>query len=269
MKRTNRDASPLGSCRVAPVGADTGEGNRDRGDGEQRTRAPSARRDRVRPPRQEVDRAALDLIRRRGRDILATARRYAANLDDADDAYQRGLEILLRKAPTTREEDLVPWLKTVVKHEAFALRRHRERHAPVTDNGELSERGTPADATHDQACRHELLRHGSEALRQLKSQEVRALRLRAEGYSYAEICQITGWTYTKVNRALTEGRRALAIKLAGIQGGIECAKLAPLLSALADDDASTDQLGLLRRHMDTCLSCRARLRSLRAARQGG
>src|SRR5918992_3397111 len=114
MKRTNRDASPLGSCQVAPVGADTGEGNRNRGDREQRTGAPSARRERVRPPRPEVDRAALDLIRRRGRDILATARRYAANLDDADDAYQRGLEILLRKAPSTREEDLVPWLKTVV-----------------------------------------------------------------------------------------------------------------------------------------------------------
>jgi Sigma-70 region 2 len=114
MKRTNRDASPLGSCRVAPVGADAGAGNRDRGDREQRTCAPSARRERVRPLRQEVDRAALDLIRRHGRDILATARRYAANLDDADDAYQRGVEILLRKAPSTREEDLVPWLKTVV-----------------------------------------------------------------------------------------------------------------------------------------------------------
>jgi anti-sigma factor RsiW len=75
--------------------------------------------------------------------------------------------------------------------------------------------------------------------------------------------------YTKVNRCLTEGRQALSVRLAGIQGGIECAKLAPLLSALADDDASADQLGLLRRHMDTCLSCRARLRSLRAARQGG
>ena len=127
------------------------------------------------------------------------------------DAYQRGLEILLCKAPSTREEDLVPWLKTVVKHEAFALRRHRERHAPVTDDGELAERGTSADATHDQARRHELLRHGSEALRQLKPQEVRALRLRTEGYSYAEICRITGWTYTKVNRASPRGgRRSLS-----------------------------------------------------------
>jgi Sigma-70 region 2 len=71
-------------------------------------------RERPRRPRREVDQAARDLIRRRGREILATARRYAQNLDDADDAYQRGLEILLRKAPNTREEELVPWLKTVV-----------------------------------------------------------------------------------------------------------------------------------------------------------
>src|SRR5918992_180043 len=216
MKRTNRDASPLGSCRVAPVGADTGEGNRDRGDREQRTGAPSARRERVRPPRQEVDRAALDLIRRRGRDILATARRYAANLDDAD---------------------------------------------------ELSERGTQGDATHDQARRYELLRQGAEALRQLKPQEVRALQLRAEGYSYAEICRITGWTYTKVNRALTEGRQALAIKLAGIEGGIECAKLTPRLLALLDGEASADEVAQLQLHMKTCLSCRARLRSMRTERQ--
>jgi RNA polymerase sigma factor (sigma-70 family) len=216
----------------------------------------------------EIEEVAVALVARHGPQVFATARRYAATPEDAEDAYQRGLEILLTKAPTTSEDDLVPWLKTVVKHEAFALRRHRERHAPVTDDGELGERGTPAAATHDQAERYEDLRQGAEALAQLKPQEIRALLLRAEGYSYAEICEITGWSYTKVNRCLTEGRQALSIRLAGIQGGIECAKLAPLLSALADDEASADQLGLLRRHMHTCLSCRARLGSLRAARQG-
>jgi RNA polymerase sigma factor (sigma-70 family) len=217
----------------------------------------------------EIEKVAVALVARHGAQVRATARRYAATPEDAEDAYQRGLEILLTKAPTTSEADLVPWLKTVVKHEAFALRRHRERHAPVTDDGELGERGTPPAATHDQAERYEDLRQGAEALAQLKSQEIRALRLRAEGYSYAEICEITGWSYTKANRCLTEGSRALSIRLAGIQGGIECAKLAPLLSALADDDASADQVRLLRRHMDTCLSCRAQLRSLRAARRGG
>jgi hypothetical protein len=116
---------------------------------------------------------------------------------------------------------------------------------------------------------NERLRQGAEALAQLKPQEIRALQLRAEGYSYREICQITSWTYTKVNRCLTEGRRELAVRLAGIEGGIGCAKLAPLLSALAAGDASADQLDVLRRHMDTCLACRDRLRSLRAARHTG
>jgi hypothetical protein len=37
---------------------------------------------------------------------MATARRFAATLEDAEDAYQRGVEILLTKAPTTAEEEL-------------------------------------------------------------------------------------------------------------------------------------------------------------------
>jgi Sigma-70 region 2 len=66
------------------------------------------------PGRREIDAAATALVARHGAQILATARRYAATPEDAEDAYQRGLEILLRKAPTTREYELVPWLKTVV-----------------------------------------------------------------------------------------------------------------------------------------------------------
>jgi hypothetical protein len=64
---------------------------------------------------------------------------------------------------------------------------------------------------------------------------------------------------------LTEGRQALSVRLAGIQGGIECAKLAPLLSALADGEANAEQLGRLRPHMKTCLACRATLRAFREA----
>lgn len=80
-----------------------------------------------------------------------------------------------------------------------------------------------------------------------------------------EICEVTGWTYTKVNRCLTEGRQALAVRLAGIEGGIECAKLAPRLSALADGEAKAEDLALLRPHMKTCLACRARLKAFREA----
>jgi hypothetical protein len=57
----------------------------------------------------------------------------------------------------------------------------------------------------------------------------------------------------------------LAIRLAGIEGGIECAKLAPLLSALADGEGGCEEVALLRPHLESCVSCRARVKSLRAA----
>jgi RNA polymerase sigma factor (sigma-70 family) len=221
----------------------------------------------TRPGRGEIDAAALELLARHGAQILATARRYAATPEDAEDAYQRGIEILLTKAPSTCEDELIPWLKTVVKHEAFALRRQRDRHSPVTDDGELRDRPAPTAVTHEQAERLERLRQGAEALGHLKPHEVRALVLKAEGFSYREICAMTGWSYTKVNRLLTEGRRAFLRRVSGIQRGADCARYEPLLSALADGEASAEDLARLRPHMQTCLSCRAALREFRAAPQ--
>src|SRR5215218_3752953 len=223
------------------------------------------RTERRRPSRGEVDPAALRLLERHGAAILATARRYSASLEDAEDAYQRAFEILLTKAPTTAEDELVPWLKTVVKHEAFAIRRARERAAPVTGDGELGERSGSEAATHEAAERYERLRLGAEAMGRLKPQEIRALLLKAEGYSYNEICRITGWTYTKVNRCLTEGRRAFLERVAGIEAGGECDRLVPLLSALADGEAEADDLAQVRPHLRTCLVCRKRLREFREA----
>jgi RNA polymerase sigma factor (sigma-70 family) len=215
------------------------------------------------PARGEIDQAALELLAKHGAQILATARRYATTPEDAEDAYQRGLEILLTKAPSVREHELVPWLKTVVKHEAFALRRQRERHSPVTNDGRLGDRATPPAITHDQAERLERLSQGAEALGKLKPHEIRALLLKAEGYTYREICELTGWSYTKVNRLLTEGRQAFLHRVAAIQGGGECERLAPALSALADGEANAEELALLRPHMRSCLSCRAKLKAFR------
>ena len=99
----------------------------------------------------------------------------------------------------------------------------------------------------------------------LKPQEVRCLLLRAEGYSYKQICEETGWTYTKVNRCITEGRRAFVEQVAGIESGAECERLAPLLSKLADGEAVAEDLAALRPHLRTCLACRARLREYRGA----
>jgi len=220
---------------------------------------------RRRPTRAEIEPAALALLQRHGAAIMAAARRYAATPEDAEDAYQRGVEILLTKAPTTAEEELVPWLRTVVKHEAWALRRQRQRAAPVADDGHVPEPPSEPALTHDQAERIDRLRIGAEALKQLKPQEIRALVLRAEGYSYKQIQELTGWTYTKVNRCLTEGRKAFLARVAGIEAGSECERLAPLLSKLVDGEATADDLATLRPHIRTCLSCRAALREYRSA----
>ena len=70
--------------------------------------------------------------------------------------------------------------------------------------------------------------------------------------------------YTKVNRCLSEGRRRFHDRLAGIETGAECERLAPQLSALADGEATAADMTLLRPHLRTCLMCRARLRDYRA-----
>lgn len=46
-------------------------------------------------------------------------------------------------------------------------------------------------------------------LDKLKPDERTALLLNGVGYSYLEIASLRGWTYTKVNRCLVEGRQAL------------------------------------------------------------
>jgi RNA polymerase sigma factor (sigma-70 family) len=215
----------------------------------------------TRPTRAEIEPAALDLVRRRGAEILATARRYAATPEDAEDAYQRGLEILLTKAPSTDEDDLVPWLKTVVKHETFALRRQRERHGIPSEHDDA----TPAPAdTHEQVERLDRLQRGAEALQRLKPHEMRCILLLAEGYSYRQICEITGFTYTKVNRCLAEGRQSFLKRVEGIESGDECERFAPLISAAADGEADADDMLALRRHLRGCLACRASLREARA-----
>ena len=134
--------------------------------------------DTTHPPREEVEPVAIDLVRRHGPEILAVARRHSSTREDAEDAYQRGLEILLTKAPSTRADDLVPWLKTVVKHEAYSLHRQRERAGRPTAPERIA--GPVASPPEDQAERLEKLQIGAEALGRLKPQEIRCMLLLAE-----------------------------------------------------------------------------------------
>ena len=150
--------------------------------------------------------AAVELLRRHGPTLRRVARRHSLSADDADDALQRASLILLTKAPTVDPGRLIAWMAVVTKHEAMAVRRASERHLQSGDFDLLhSDAPDPVDC----AERRERVAEARAALAALKANERLAIVLQAQGYSYAEICELCGWTYTKVNRSLAEGRARL------------------------------------------------------------
>jgi len=204
-------------------------------------------------------------IREHASALLRTARRHSLCADDAHDAYQRAMEIFLRRAATLDPATVDRWLHVVVKHEAMAVRKARlELVAPEeTDlDARPAERETDVD---ERIARWDRMARSAEALQRLKPQEVTALWLKAQGLSYAEIAERQQWTYTKVNRCLTEGRRAFLRRYAGIEAGEECERWAPVVAALVDGEASAEQLAAARPHLRRCAACRATVRELRAA----
>lgn len=214
-------------------------------------------------------RAAVELIARHERQLRRTAWRYSICADDADDAYQRALEILLRKAPTNDVRELVRWMTTVVKHEALKVRQSRERTIGGQNDDDdrdwvaliPSEGDGPAALTE----RREKVARSREALQALKPAELQALTLLAEGYSYAEIGERTGFSQTRVNRCLAEGRERFRLILSRSEDGSRCQEMGPLLSAFCDDEASPRETAALREHLRACAHCRAALRAYRAA----
>jgi RNA polymerase sigma factor (sigma-70 family) len=163
----------------------------------------------------ERTRAAVELLGSHAPALRRTARRFSLCADDADDALQRALEILLTKAPTVEGRRLAAWMNVVTRNEAIAVRRSRERalgqqlsaHEWTCDP--LDWFASDAPGPHERAERSEQVDEAKRALSGLKRSERLAIALQAHGYSYEEIRRICGWTYTKVNRSLAEGRAKL------------------------------------------------------------
>lgn len=135
-----------------------------------------------------------------------TAARFSICAADAEDALQRASLTLLEKAPPHPPDRLTAWMHVVTRREALALRRERERLL----GGEVpSTLESHTLCPSERALRREDAVRRLRALARLKPAERRALVLRGQGYSYAEISALTGWTRTKVNRCLVEGRARL------------------------------------------------------------
>ncbi|TML09305.1 MAG: sigma-70 family RNA polymerase sigma factor [Actinobacteria bacterium] len=204
----------------------------------------------------------LRVISQHADSLLRTARRHSLCADDAQDAYQRTMEIFVRRAATLDPELAHKWVHTVCKHEAMAVRAQRQQLVSSDEPDLDREEARHLPSPEEQLVSFDRLRRSAEALQRLKPQELRALWLKAEGFSYAEICEQTGWTHTKVNRCITEGRRAFLTRYARIEGGAECERWLPLLSAIVDGEATPEQLLEIRPHLRNCTACRATVREL-------
>ena len=103
-------------------------------------------------------------------------------------------------------------MQVVTRREALAVRRSRERMLGPRDDGgsdPLDRIASDEPGPQERLERRERVTDAVRLLLELKPQERLALVLQAHGFSYTEISRLCGWTYTKVNRCLAEGRARL------------------------------------------------------------
>lgn len=169
-------------------------------------------------PRERAARLLTELLPASEPLLRGVAARHCERLDDAEDAFQEAMVIFVEKFRDD-ESIAVPWLVTTVKRCAWASARRRRAHpepslegpangrADQVELGELlpSEDLGPVEA----AERRDLTERRLALLAELKPHERECLFLKASGLSYEEIMELKGWTYTKVNRLMAEGRARL------------------------------------------------------------
>jgi DNA-directed RNA polymerase specialized sigma24 family protein len=164
-----------------------------------------------------TDEIAL-LFREHRRDLeRAVAAAVRAPSDVVEDACQNAWTIMLRSQP--RRATWFAWLRVVAIHQAWeqCARVRNERPGGPFTSPYVNEIGAyeypepPADAPDvpDQVA--DRIQHAQRLtdLAAIKPQDRRTLYLKGLGYRYREIMELTGASYTAVNRRITEGRRAL------------------------------------------------------------
>ncbi len=160
--------------------------------------------------------AAVDSFYRVERATLekTVARRVSgANRALIEDACQIAWTVLLRRPDIKLDERGLAWLACVATREAWKATRAREISAGVCSLGDDREPVTgpsdPGCPLHERIADRERHKRRVTAFTRLKPAERQALAFQAMGYSYREIGELTGATYTAVNRRLSEGRARL------------------------------------------------------------
>lgn len=162
------------------------------------------------------------LLAKSGSILRSQARRNAPSGADAEDALQDACILFIsRYEGSTSLLDALRWMQLVVKRCAWTIWHRDRREVMCFEDGFPAYETGEADSLHmERRGPQELaeltaeLEEKRELIDQLKTDERRALLLVGLGYSYKEICEHYGWTKTKINRCLSEGRAALRKKLA-------------------------------------------------------
>ncbi len=221
-------------------------------------------------PTAEQRRAAACMAMTKAPGLIRFAARYTRSLHDAEDAYQRSMEIALRGAPVTEPRRFMAWLHTVLRNEALAVARARRREGPAATAdvaetfAELAVDGPPLDAVAEWRERYRFIQDGLAGL--TDAQRV-CLILQSAGASYERIHEITGFSLRKVERSVLEGRASLHAWEVRLASGDVCERLLPDIDRVAGGSATGRQRRAVARHVRHCGPCRAVLRNRRESNE--
>ncbi len=199
--------------------------------------------------------------------LIRYAARFTRSIEDAEDAYQRSMEIALTRAPVIDAAGFSSWLHVVIKNEAMAIADARRRELPMTD------RDLEASVTRDRATApdgpdavmewRERYRAIHDAMCGLTHPQRTCLMLRSAGLSRPEIAAITGYSERKIHRSIIEARSRLHAWEIRMAAGAECERAGELIDMTMDDRATRRERRALSRHLHHCHACRLRYRGRR------
>ncbi len=147
--------------------------------------------------------------------LLAIARRNAVDEADAEEALQETFTSFLRRFDPTGEGPALAWITLALKRQCWRQRRDARLDrwlGQETQGGEefggfvLERLPSRAPSLEESLIERDEARR---RLGRLKPDERLAVLLRGAGFSYREIGEARGWTYTKTNRCVSEGRATL------------------------------------------------------------
>ena len=195
---------------------------------------------------------------------------------DARDAVQEGFLRAVRAirsgAPPREADRFEPWLLRIVANAALDRLRRRTPFPRVSvdlvaHSLPAPDRLGPARQAEQRESRADILR----ALFTLPRAQQLALTLREyHGLSYAEIATVLGTTHAAVEQLLFRARCGFRAAYQGMSAAAEpagCPELAPLLSAMLDDELGAAAWRPLTAHLDGCSRCRRELQALRQMRR--